>query len=66
MDTYYSCSDVVFPKAGSADGTDAPGGPVTSAAREPRPSMSLIAGGGAAALVFAAGAALVSRRFRGR
>ncbi|MEV6592687.1 lytic polysaccharide monooxygenase [Streptomyces acidicola] len=117
VDTYYSCSDVDFPKAGSegsaeggkdatsatgaaeagdaadgreggagsvagteegagaagtedgsgsADGTEAPGSPVTSATRESRPSMSLIAGGGAAALVLAAGAALVSRRLRGR
>lgn len=107
VDTYYSCSDVVFPEAakaqggeetpsgthtgtatgaaeagaaeagGAADGqaegagsagrTAVPGSPVSTATRDDSgPSMSLIAGGGAAALVLAAGAALVSRRLRGR
>ncbi|MPY64308.1 lytic polysaccharide monooxygenase [Streptomyces spongiae] len=107
VDTYYSCSDVVFPKAakaagggdggskeaptdtpsetatgaaeaggsddgraegaGSADRTALPGSPVSSASRDDSgPSMSLIAGGGATALVLAAGAALVSRRLWGR
>lgn len=119
VDTYYSCSDVVFPDAakarggggsedadggrdasgkgseeapagtptatgtgaaqaggadagqddgaGSADRTAVPGSPVSTATRDDSgPSMSLIAGGGAAALVLAAGAALVSRRLRGR
>lgn len=73
VDTYYSCSDVVFPKTERADsGTGGagapaadPGTPVASTTDESGASVPLVAGG-ATALVLAVGAVLFLRGRRHR
>ncbi|MEU0104514.1 lytic polysaccharide monooxygenase [Streptomyces sp. NPDC006251] len=70
-DTYYSCSDVVFPdtedeekrEKEEADGAAAPPSPPASAPGRPAsgPSTPMLAGGAAAVLVLTGGAALAVR-----